>query len=176
MILRKRKEQGPFIKIGIKMDPPRRRDVNKSSTYNSWMKLYICDITASLVSLGPSFNSESIYFFNGHPIRWISIVGTVTSIDEHEKKILFSIDDGSGQCITAVARRDSMTSKDMPRLHSTVKVKGELELYHDAWQLKLMSLELDAPLEAQIMFWNKANENHALLAKADARKRSKHNV
>ncbi|KAF3107467.1 hypothetical protein TWF102_000383 [Orbilia oligospora] len=158
------------------MDPPRRRDVNKSSTYKSWMKLYICDITASLVSLSPSFDSESTYSFNGHPIRWISIVGTVTSIDEHEKKILFSIDDGSGQCINAVARKDSMTSKDMPRLHSTVKARGELELYHDAWQLKLTSLELDAPLEAQIKFWTEANENHARLAKADARKRSKHTV
>ncbi|KAF3264156.1 hypothetical protein EYR41_007622 [Orbilia oligospora] len=138
------------------MDPPRRRDVNKSSTYKSWMKLYICDITASLVSLSPSFDSESTYSFNGHPIRWISIVGTVTSIDEHEKKVLFSIDDGSGQCINAA--------------------RGELELYHDAWQLKLTSLELDAPLEAQIKFWTEANENHARLAKTDARKRSKHTV
>ncbi|KAK6330602.1 hypothetical protein TWF718_002800 [Orbilia javanica] len=156
------------------MDPPRRRDVNKSSTYRSWMKLYICDITASLVSLSPSFASESTYFFNGHPIRWVSIVGAVTSIDQGEKVILFSIDDGSGQCMTAVARREKMASKDMPRLHSTVKARGELELYHDAWQLKLMSLELDVSLEAQVKFWDQANENHALLTQTDARKRPKH--
>ncbi|RVD90402.1 uncharacterized protein DFL_001368 [Arthrobotrys flagrans] len=158
------------------MDTPRRRDVNKSPTYKSWMKLYICDITASLVSLSLSFASESTYFLNGHPVRWISIVGTVTSIDEHEKKISFSIDDGSGQCINAVAWRDSMTGKDMPRLHSTVKARGELELYHDAWQLKLISLELDVSLEAQVKFWDEANENHARLAKTNARKRSKHTV
>ncbi|KAK6522419.1 hypothetical protein TWF281_002980 [Arthrobotrys megalospora] len=158
------------------MDPPRRRDVNKSPTYKTWMKLHICDITASLVSLSPSFASESTFFFNGHPVRWVTLVGTVTSIDEQEKKILFSIDDGSGQCINAVARRDSMTGKDMPRLHSTVKAKGELELYHDAWQLKLMSLEPDVSFETQVEFWNEANENHARLAKTDARKRSKHTV
>ncbi|KAK6342236.1 hypothetical protein TWF730_001713 [Orbilia blumenaviensis] len=162
------------------MDPPRRRDVNKSPTYRSWMKLYISDITASLQSLSPAFASESTFFLNGnshHPVRWIYIIGTITCIDEqHDKKIIFTIDDGSGQSINAVARRDRITTKNMPPLHSTVKAKGELELYHDAWRLNLKSLDLDIPFEAQVKFWNEANENHAhlLLEKTDARKRPKH--
>ncbi|KAF3922303.1 hypothetical protein ABW20_dc0108077 [Dactylellina cionopaga] len=147
------------------MDPPRRREVNKSETYKKWVKLHLADIIASLVSY-PEYASELTYFFNGHPIRWVYIVGTVIAIDVQEKKAVYTIDDGSGQTLNAVVMKKELeTLKNVPQLHSTVKVKGQLELVHGAWQMKLLELETNLSFDSQVRFWKEANETHDRLAK-----------
>ncbi|KAK6542312.1 hypothetical protein TWF694_006272 [Orbilia ellipsospora] len=151
------------------MDPPRRRQVNRAETYKKWVKLHLADITASLASYN-EYAPESIFFYDGqHPIRWVYIVGTVIGVEEQERRMVFTIDDGSGQTMNAVAQRHATTNtvngvKNVPKLHSTVKVKGQLELYHGAWQLKLLELETDLSLEAQVKFWKEANETHDRLS------------
>ncbi|EPS36330.1 hypothetical protein H072_10151 [Dactylellina haptotyla CBS 200.50] len=147
------------------MDPPRRREVNRAETYKKWVKLHLADITASLASFN-EYAHESTFFLNGHPVRWVYVVGTVVAInDEQEKKTVLTIDDGSGQTINAVASRDRIYLKNVPQLlHSTVKAKGQLELLHGAWQMKLMSLEADLSLDDQVKFWKEANQTHDRLA------------
>ncbi|EWC47724.1 hypothetical protein DRE_02924 [Drechslerella stenobrocha 248] len=147
--------------------PPLRREVNRSQTYRKWVKLPLCDIAASLHSF-PEYAADSTFFINGHPVRWVYVVGLVTCINDYEKRLVYTIDDGSGQTIDAVVQKsDYQGMRSIPALHSTVKAKGQLELVHGAFQMKVMSLETGLTLDAQVKFWAEASETHEKLKQHD---------
>ncbi|KAK6353662.1 hypothetical protein TWF696_005624 [Orbilia brochopaga] len=150
------------------MDPlpaPRRRKINRSETYTRWVKLLLCDIAASLRCI-PEYAPESTFFINEHPIRWVHVVGTIICINEQEKRIIYTIDDGSGQTMDAVVHRaDAAKMKGVPKLHSVVKAKGQLELVYGAFQMKVILLQTGLTLEDQAQFWVEAAETHEKLRK-----------
>ncbi|KAF3923608.1 hypothetical protein ABW21_db0203505 [Orbilia brochopaga] len=150
------------------MDPlpaPRRRQINRSETYTRWVKLLLCDIAASLRCI-PEYAPESTWFINEHPIRWVHVVGTITCINDQEKRIIYTIDDGSGQTMDAVVKKADRTNiQGTPGLHSVIKAKGQLELVYGAFQMKVLQLQTGLTLEDQANFWVEAADTHEKLKK-----------
>ncbi|KAF2258020.1 hypothetical protein CC78DRAFT_526948 [Lojkania enalia] len=69
-----------------------------SPTYNTWVKLTAADIQA--LRTEPDFQSQNIYFYLNHPIRYVCLVGVVVAIDDiNMKYTVLTIDDGSGATV-----------------------------------------------------------------------------
>ncbi|KAJ6263904.1 hypothetical protein Dda_0041 [Drechslerella dactyloides] len=158
------------------MDPPpaaplpKLRRINRSETYSRWVKLLLCDIAASLRVI-PEYAPRSTFFLHGHPVRWVHVVGTVTRVNEYEKRVVFTIDDGSGQTMDAVAQRSEMKTS-IPKMHSIIKARGQLELVHGAFQMQIKELGTGLTLDDQAQFWVQAAESHERLLK----QKDDHNV
>ncbi|KAF3037853.1 hypothetical protein E8E12_008770 [Didymella heteroderae] len=69
-----------------------------SPTYNGWVKLAAADVHALWSEEG--FQSQNIYFYLNHPIRYVRVVGVVVAIDDITSKYsALTLDDGSGATI-----------------------------------------------------------------------------
>ncbi|KAF3932365.1 hypothetical protein ABW19_dt0200931 [Dactylella cylindrospora] len=137
---------------------PRRRDINRSPIYKKWVKLHLVDIFSTLKCI-QEYTPDSIYFFNNHPVRWIQIFGLVITKEEQEKRILYTIDDGSGYVINAIVKRNYNAILDarLPKVQEMVKIKGTLEIAHEEFQMKVLKIEGVTGFEEQVGFWKEAN-------------------
>ncbi|KAF2110554.1 hypothetical protein BDV96DRAFT_615132 [Lophiotrema nucula] len=69
-----------------------------SPTYDTWVKLTAA--TIQTLRAEPDFQSQNIYFYLNHPIRFVRIVGVVVAIDDiNVKYTVLTVDDGSGATI-----------------------------------------------------------------------------
>ncbi|KAJ4408341.1 hypothetical protein N0V91_003345 [Didymella pomorum] len=85
-------------------------------TYDAWVKLAAVDVHALWTEEG--FQSQHIYFYLNHPIRYVRVVGVVVAIDDITSKYsALTLDDGSGATIELkIVRRiaDQQSSEQYP--------------------------------------------------------------
>lgn len=133
------------------------------------------------MSLSPG---QNVYFHLNHPIRYVQLVGPITSIDEkHPKLGTITIDDGSGATLNVKINRlapEIVESIDCPSntevdnvnvkagigeytitvdgeeldVSSVVKVKGTISTFRDVKQLELKRIWVVRTTNEEAAFWS----------------------
>jgi len=148
----------PSPDLSYAMAIPSRREINQALTRKCWVKLSISDIFQSLRAV-PNYSPDNIFFFNGHPILWVSVAGRVTTIEEYENQIKYT-DDGTGQVIEVVVER-ALISNDLSSqidISSIIKARGVLDIVREEPRL-IQKEEIGQTLgfHETIEFWTKMN-------------------
>ncbi|KAI0395489.1 hypothetical protein F5Y17DRAFT_456888 [Xylariaceae sp. FL0594] len=71
-----------------------------SPTINKWCPLRGKDIAD--LEIRSRFTETDVYFILNHPIRWVRIVGVIVAIDDFYGVRVYTVDDGTGQCVECV--------------------------------------------------------------------------
>lgn len=107
-----------------------------STTYRSWVKLFIADAHALTILEG--FEGTRARFWNNHPIRWMQLVGTVVGVVVKATFAEITIDDGSGLCMNLYIKNEAARSLNVDfeenyceaDVGHLLKVKGTLTNDH----------------------------------------------
>ncbi|KAJ5129387.1 uncharacterized protein N7515_005426 [Penicillium bovifimosum] len=71
-----------------------------SPTHFAWVKMGAADVHR--LRRSPQFVGPNIFFYNNHPIQFVSLVGIIVSRTEVFRRTLLTLDDSSGETIEIV--------------------------------------------------------------------------
>ncbi|KAL7267364.1 hypothetical protein RUND412_010053 [Rhizina undulata] len=117
-----------------------------SPTYNVWAKLTAADIHGKLEQR-EGFGGQNVWFWDNHPIRWVRVVGVVIKFEDYEKRVLITVDDGSGHLLKLISWKTVLPDfrrapADLTGVtpNSVIKAMGTIDKYQDMKQLKLIAV------------------------------------
>ncbi|KAL7267194.1 hypothetical protein RUND412_010231 [Rhizina undulata] len=130
-----------------------------SPTYNVSAKLTAADIYGKLEQ-HEGFGGQNVWFWDNHPIRWVRVVGVVVAFDDYEKRVLITVDDGSGQLLELISWKNALPNYrqapvDLTGVEpgSVIKAKGTIEKYRDMRQMKLMAATVMKDTNDEVVAW-----------------------
>lgn len=131
-------------------------------------------------------DDQRYFIFLNHPIKWVRIAGIVVAVDEYPGRRVYTVDDSSGLCIEclidiprppppaaaastmltevvttpATTAADPGTSKvpDGVDVGTVVDIKGELALFRDHKQIKILKTSILRSTEHEVVFWEKLRD------------------
>ena len=122
---------------------------------------------------------ENLFFYRNLPIRWVRVTGVVVAVEEFSGRIIYTIDDSSGQCIEAVRAtkllvkdgtanlpakdaKDATVEPAKEKLSSrpfdvgdVVDVKGNLSIFRDETQINVEKMVTVKSTSQELLLWEK---------------------
>uniref|UniRef100_A0A8C5TMU0 CST complex subunit STN1 n=1 Tax=Malurus cyaneus samueli TaxID=2593467 RepID=A0A8C5TMU0_9PASS len=95
--------------------------------FSAFARLYIKDI----IEMRESKQVPGIFFYNGHPVRQVDVVGIVVQRKERDAFYNYGVDDSTGviNCVCHTSTPSSLTVfEQMKKLQETVSQKTKLEI------------------------------------------------
>ncbi|KAI0553947.1 hypothetical protein F4679DRAFT_391145 [Xylaria curta] len=155
-----------------------------SPTVTKWCPLRAIDVTG--LECRPGFQENDVFFYLNHPIKWVRITGVVVAVDEYYGRRVYTIDDGTGQCIectqtTLTATSDKKNHRDNDRgkqvepqvarakaaaetgtddidVGMVLYIKGSLKLFRGQKQININEAKQVLSTNQEVLFWDKIRE------------------
>ncbi|KAH8699284.1 hypothetical protein BGW36DRAFT_293703 [Talaromyces proteolyticus] len=96
-----------------------------SPTHFTWVKMGIAEIHRLRIKKG--FEGQNIFFYQNHPIQFVSVAGIVVTREEYERRTVLVVDDSSGENIEVVILKATAESSRIARdiKHDINEYNGE---------------------------------------------------
>ncbi|KAJ5173397.1 hypothetical protein N7492_005990 [Penicillium capsulatum] len=88
-----------------------------SPTHFAWVKMAAADVQRLQQVRG--FEGQKIYFYNNHPIRFVSIAGVIVTRSEVPRRTILEVDDSSGAMVEVVISHSDPPAGSMDMTSNT---------------------------------------------------------